>query len=123
MSEEQFQLQSVNGRWCERSMTDLERAALIYITRETHNHFGDNGLIALLADYIRLGREYSDMMGSDSKNMRDRITELEKANEVLRATCKHGYGFTDEELALINVFRGYGKKKDDQFFKTIMGKS
>ncbi len=84
MSEDHFELQSVVGRWCERSIDDMEHAALVYITKEVHNHFGDNGLVALLADYVRMGREYGDMMNTDSRNMRERIAELEKQVDDLR---------------------------------------
>ena len=37
------------------------------------------GLVALLADYVHMGREYGDMMNSDAKNMKAKIAELEGA--------------------------------------------
>lgn len=82
MSEEEYLLQSVAGRRCERSIEDMEQAARIYITKEVHNHFGDNVIVGLLSDYIRMGREYSDRINSES--MQARITELERENKGLR---------------------------------------
>lgn len=92
---EKFELQSVAGRWCERSINDMEYSALVHITNEVSNKIsGDMGLVALLADYVRMGREYGDMMNSDSKNMKDRIAELEKENKKLIELLKTVMGST-----------------------------
>lgn len=82
---EKFELQSVAGRWCERSINCMEQSALVYITNEVHAISGDMGLVALLSDYVRMGREYGDMMNSDAKNMKERIAELEDALKIASA--------------------------------------
>lgn len=85
---EKFELQSVAGRWCERSIDDMEHSALVHITNEVHAISGDMGLVALLADYVRMGREYGDMMNSDAKNMKVRIAELEKKNKSMKKALR-----------------------------------
>lgn len=76
--------QTVNGRRCDRSINDMESAALNFINEEVRNHFGNNALVALLSDYIRMGREYGDMMNTDSRNLKNQILKLQQENYVLR---------------------------------------
>lgn len=96
-------LQSVEGRWCERSIDDMERSALAYITEEVHNHFRDNGLVALLADYVRMGREYGDMMNTDARNMRERIAELENDVEYWRKKAKKYERIACENIVSLSI--------------------
>lgn len=87
----EYKLQSVRGRWCERSIDNMEHDALVHITNEVHAISGDMGLVALLSDYIRMGREYGDMMNSDSKNKINSVTKDEEPDPILKEASENIY--------------------------------
>ena len=58
----------VGGNRVERSLTDLERAALVLLEEEQAKIAPNNALIACLCDTVRLIREYRDLMVEAAKN-------------------------------------------------------
>jgi hypothetical protein len=62
MSGEPMKQPAVGGRRIERTIADLERAALVCLAEEQEKPNPDNALIAVLCDTVRLGREYADSM-------------------------------------------------------------
>jgi hypothetical protein len=55
--------QSVAGRTVQRSLADLEKAALVILGEHAVNHLiMDSALVGVLSDTVRLCREYADQM-------------------------------------------------------------
>lgn len=87
----------VAGRRCNRSIDDMECQAYVFITNELQSVSHDTGLVALLSDYVRMGREYGDTMNTNAKNMRERIVTLEAENKKMRDYICFGCQMKDHE--------------------------
>lgn len=60
---------------------------------------------ASLVERINEQRRYTGEAVKEVERLRAKIADLEKANELLRHMVNGGWGFTNEELALIDGFR------------------
>lgn len=59
--DEGYNLPLVDGRTINRSLADFERACLVCLQNEqAKGDFSDSHLIGVLADAVRLAREYCD---------------------------------------------------------------
>lgn len=76
----------VAGRRMDRSNADFERACCVLINEQVENPNGDSHIVAVLADAVRLCREYTDAMTSVPRTDQ---TAVELVKQALAAMSYH----------------------------------
>lgn len=106
MSDKYPSLKPVSGRRVNRSIDDMERAARTLL-EETQ----DQATVALLCDYVRMGREYGDRMQCQPIDWKERAQKAEaKLKAYVQAEkCLEGMGIVLwQKEADPNAFDGFG---------------